>query len=139
LVALSGWPALGPCGDVRLGRDDERPKFSRLSRLAMLFAGGMGAGLLFWGVAEQSSHFESPPGMIGGGGAADHAGRRAHGTVRGLVPHLPDLVARLGAVRRSLHRPDPPGRTIREFRRGVILAPTLLSILRSSAFGGTAY
>jgi len=32
-----------------------------------------------------------------------------------------------------------PGRTIREFRRGVILAPTLLSILRSSAFGGTAY
>src|SRR3546814_9230224 len=32
----------------------------------MLFAGGMGSGLLFWGVAEPVYHFEAPPGMAGG-------------------------------------------------------------------------
>ncbi|MGM0584470.1 MAG: BCCT family transporter [Pseudomonadota bacterium] len=65
-VALSGWLALGPYGAVRLGRDEERPEFSTPSWLAMLFAGGMGAGLLFWGVAEPVSHFASPPGGPGG-------------------------------------------------------------------------
>ena len=102
--------ALGPWGKIRLGADDDRPDFSTTSWIAMLFAGGMGAGLLFWGVAEQSSHFESPPGMIGGGGAADHAGRRAHGTVRRLVPHLLDLVARLGGGSSASTSPgSPPG------------------------------
>jgi glycine betaine transporter len=65
-VALSGWLALGRYGSVRLGGDDERPEFSTLSWIAMLFAGGMGAGLLFWGVAEPVSHFEAPPGRPGG-------------------------------------------------------------------------
>jgi len=32
----------------------------------MLFAGGMGAGLLFWGVAEPVTHFAAPPGLDGG-------------------------------------------------------------------------
>src|SRR3546814_16159156 len=32
----------------------------------MLFAGGMGSGLLFWGVAEPVYHFEAPPGSAGG-------------------------------------------------------------------------
>ena len=69
-VALSAWLALGPHGGLRLGADDERPEFSTGSWLAMLFAGGMGAGLLFWGVAEPVTHFESPPGLPGGTPAA---------------------------------------------------------------------
>ena len=31
----------------------------------MMFAGGMGAGLLFWGVAEPIYHFDQPPGEVG--------------------------------------------------------------------------
>lgn len=65
-LILSGYLAFGPYGSVRLGRDDERPEFSTASWIAMLFAGGMGAGLLFWGVAEPIYHFEGPPGMEGG-------------------------------------------------------------------------
>jgi glycine betaine transporter len=62
--------ALGPYGKVRLGRDHERPEFSTASWIAMLFAGGMGGGLLFWAVAEPMSHFTAPPGGVGGTPAA---------------------------------------------------------------------
>ncbi len=58
--------ALGPWGSIRLGADDDRPDFSTASWIAMLFAGGMGAGLLFWGVAEPVTHFDAPPGQEGG-------------------------------------------------------------------------
>ena len=65
-LILSLYMAFGPYGGVRLGRDDERPEFGTASWIAMLFAGGMGAGLLFWGVAEPIYHFRDPPGMEGG-------------------------------------------------------------------------
>ncbi|HKK31556.1 MAG TPA: BCCT family transporter [Alphaproteobacteria bacterium] len=65
-VILAAALAFGPWGRIRLGRDDEEPEFSTVSWIAMLFAGGMGAGLLFWGVAEPVSHFASPPGIQGG-------------------------------------------------------------------------
>lgn len=58
--------ALGPWGRLKLGGDDEDPEFSTASWLSMLFAGGMGAGLLFWGVAEPVTHFDNPPAMDGG-------------------------------------------------------------------------
>ena len=44
-------------GEIRLGRDDERPEFSTPSWIAMLFSAGMGVGLLFWAVAEPLTHF----------------------------------------------------------------------------------
>lgn len=69
-VILSAYLALGPYGKIKLGADDEEPEFSTGSWIAMLFAGGMGAGLLFWGVAEPVTHFSSPPGMVGGTPAA---------------------------------------------------------------------
>jgi glycine betaine transporter len=59
---LAAWLAFGRYGKVRLGPDDSRPEFSTASWLAMLFAGGMGAGLVFWGVAEPVTHFATPPG-----------------------------------------------------------------------------
>jgi glycine betaine transporter len=61
LLALALGLALGPLGRVKLGRDDEQPEFHTLSWLAMLFAAGMGSGLLFWGVAEPMTHFSHPP------------------------------------------------------------------------------
>ena len=61
LLLMSIWLALGRHSRVRLGADDDRPEFSTFSWLAMLFAAGMGVGLLFWGVAEPMIHFTSPP------------------------------------------------------------------------------
>ncbi len=64
-LVLSLYMAFGPYSHIRLGKDDEKPEFSTLSWLAMLFAAGMGAGLLFWGVAEPVFHYLAPPGMPG--------------------------------------------------------------------------
>ncbi len=67
LVATSGFVlfvlflAFSRYGNVRLGPDDERPEFSFKSWLAMIFSGGMGVGLVFWGVAEPMMHFNNPP------------------------------------------------------------------------------
>jgi glycine betaine transporter len=60
-------------GKVRLGRDDERPEFSRISWFAMLFAAGMGIGLVFWGVAEPISHFDTPPYAMADAGTPEAA------------------------------------------------------------------
>ena len=53
--------AFGRLGDLRIGGDDAEPAFSGASWLAMLFAAGMGIGLVFWGAAEPVSHFFKPP------------------------------------------------------------------------------
>ena len=66
--------AFSKYGDIRLGGDHEKPEFSTGSWVAMLFAAGMGAGLLFWGVAEPIYHFTAPP--VGEGGT-DLAARNA--------------------------------------------------------------
>ncbi|EAT12459.1 BCCT family transporter [Bermanella marisrubri] len=59
--------ALSPLGKIRLGGDNAVPEHSRLSWLAMLFAAGMGIGLMFWGVAEPVAYFtgwyETPLGV----------------------------------------------------------------------------
>ncbi|MES1942263.1 High-affinity choline uptake protein BetT [Salinisphaera sp. T5B8] len=46
-----------PHGRIRLGGEDAVPSFSRLSWFAMLFAAGMGIGLMFWSVAEPVGYF----------------------------------------------------------------------------------
>jgi choline/glycine/proline betaine transport protein len=48
-------------GDVRLGPDHSTPDYSLVSWLSMLFAAGMGIGLMFFGVAEPLMHYLSPP------------------------------------------------------------------------------
>ncbi|WP_410472998.1 BCCT family transporter [Faucicola mancuniensis] len=51
--------ALSDFGNIKLGADEETPEFGFLSWMAMLFAAGMGVGLMFFGVAEPLSHFNS--------------------------------------------------------------------------------
>ena len=58
---FSVWIAFSRFGRIRLGPDDARPEFSRLSWFAMLFSAGMGIGLLFYSVAEPILHYTSPP------------------------------------------------------------------------------
>lgn len=72
-LALSLWLALGRYGRVVLGKPGDEPEFSLPSWLAMMFAAGIGSGLLFWGVAEPMMHFQSPP--LGEGGTPAAAGR----------------------------------------------------------------
>ncbi|GGC65202.1 BCCT family transporter [Hoyosella rhizosphaerae] len=55
------WMALSHFGSVRLGDDDEQPRYSTPVWFAMLFAAGIGTILMFWGVAEPISHFANPP------------------------------------------------------------------------------
>ena len=61
LVIMALVLALTRYGDLKLGGEDEEPEFSLMSWFAMLFAAGMGIGLVFWGVAEPISHYGSPP------------------------------------------------------------------------------
>ena len=44
--------ALSNFGTIRLGTADERPEFKTTSWIAMMFAAGMGIGLMFYGAAE---------------------------------------------------------------------------------------
>lgn len=51
----------GRTGGVRLGADDEKPEFSTVSWIAMLFSAGIGIGLLFYGPYEPMVYFLAPP------------------------------------------------------------------------------
>lgn len=51
----------GPTGQIRLGADDSKPEYSTLSWISMLFAAGLGIGLIFYGPLEPLSHFLAPP------------------------------------------------------------------------------
>ncbi|MBO8190186.1 BCCT family transporter [Streptomyces oryzae] len=63
-VVFALWVGIGRFGDIKLGKDDDEPEFGMGSWLAMLFAAGMGIGLVFWGVAEPLTHFVTPrPGV----------------------------------------------------------------------------
>ncbi len=55
------WLYFSPYGNIRLGPDDSKPEFSLFAWFSMLFAAGMGMGLVFWGVAEPITHYMSPP------------------------------------------------------------------------------
>lgn len=57
-------------GDIRLGPDDAEPEFSFLSWTAMLFAAGMGIGLMYFGVGEPLQHYLKPPTEVGSTPAA---------------------------------------------------------------------
>lgn len=53
-----------PLGRVRIGGREAKPDFSYSAWFAMLFAAGMGIGLMFYGVAEPISHFEASLGGV---------------------------------------------------------------------------
>ncbi len=57
LLIVNIWLVLSPYGAIKLGKDDDEPEFSTLSWIAMLFAAGMGVGLLYWGTAEPLTHY----------------------------------------------------------------------------------
>src|SRR5574344_245969 len=52
--------AFSKIGNVRLGADNSEPQYSFFSWISMLFAAGMGIGLMYFGVAEPMSHYVHP-------------------------------------------------------------------------------
>jgi len=58
---LSIWLIFSRYGDIRLGKDTDRPEFSNFSWFSMLFGAGIGIGILFWSIAEPIYHFQSNP------------------------------------------------------------------------------
>ncbi len=56
---------ISPAGKLKLGDADEQPRYSTLSWLSMLFAAGMGTGLVFSGAAEPLLHYTAPPEPMG--------------------------------------------------------------------------
>ncbi|NIY76740.1 BCCT family transporter [Thalassospira sp. HF15] len=63
-VVLCLFLIVSPLGRVRLGGADAVPDYSYSGWFAMLFAAGMGIGLMFYGVSEPISHFTSSMGGI---------------------------------------------------------------------------
>lgn len=65
-VAFALFLGFSRFGDIKLGRDDDKPEFSLLAWFSLLFAAGMGIGLVFFGVSEPLSHYVDPrPGVTG--------------------------------------------------------------------------
>ena len=60
-VIFAGYLALSRYGNLRLGPDDSEPEFGTFSWVSMMFATGMGIGLIFWGMAEPLTHLNTPP------------------------------------------------------------------------------
>lgn len=58
-VLLCFFLIFSPLGKVRLGGTEATPDFTYLGWFSMLFAAGMGIGLMFFGVSEPLSHFNS--------------------------------------------------------------------------------
>jgi len=60
-VLFSAYVAFSKLGRVRLGGPDATPRYSYPDWLAMLFAAGVGIGLMFFGVLEPVTHTLNPP------------------------------------------------------------------------------
>jgi choline/carnitine/betaine transport len=61
-LVLAIYIAASRFGNIRLGEADEEPEFGTLPWISMMFAAGMGIGLMFFGVAEPLTHyFDTPP------------------------------------------------------------------------------
>ncbi|WP_151726028.1 BCCT family transporter [Acinetobacter ursingii] len=61
LLAFLVYLCMSRYGHIRLGKDDEKPEYSNIAWISMLFSCGMGVGLLFWSVAEPITHYASNP------------------------------------------------------------------------------
>ncbi|MAQ85186.1 MAG: BCCT transporter [Maritimibacter sp.] len=87
-----------PAGSVRLGGTDATPDYTYLGWFAMLFAAGMGIGLMFYGVSEPMSHFSSAL-----GGTATEDGMRTDWAPLGAAAGDEQAAIRLGMAATIFH------------------------------------
>ena len=65
-------------GRIRLGDDNAAPAYTGIAWFGMMFAAGVGAVLMFWGIAEPMYHYAQPP-LSGTEPYSDMAARQAIG------------------------------------------------------------
>ncbi|MCL3882482.1 BCCT family transporter [Marivita sp. GX14005] len=87
-----------PVGNVRIGGADATPDYTYLGWFAMLFAAGMGIGLMFYGVSEPMSHFSSAL-----GGTASEGGVRTDWAPLGAAGGNEAEAIRLGFAATIFH------------------------------------
>lgn len=125
MLVLGLWLASSRFGKIVLGKPGEKPEFSTGSWLAMLFAAGMGTGILFWGVAEPMTHYMAAPGVTGGTPEAARNAMVITGLHWGLhawaVYAIAALVLAYFCFRRG--RAYLPGEPIRDVFPGAWAAP----------------
>lgn len=61
VLFFSVWVAFSRYGNIRLGRDDEKPEFGFTAWFSMLFSCAIGTGLLFWSIAEPITYLQGNP------------------------------------------------------------------------------
>ncbi|MFD2205652.1 BCCT family transporter [Kiloniella antarctica] len=86
---------LTPLGKIRLGGVDATPDYGYAGWFAMLFAAGMGIGLMFFGVSEPISHF--------GSSIAENAGSPESWAPLAGAPGDPQAAAKLGMAATIYH------------------------------------
>ncbi|MEM6912454.1 MAG: BCCT family transporter [Pseudomonadota bacterium] len=69
--------AVLPQGREVIGGPDAKPQFRTVTWIAMMFAAGMGSGLVFWGAAEPLIHLNVPPPGTGVEAGTDAARQQA--------------------------------------------------------------
>ena len=96
-------------GRIRLGRDDEKPEFGLMSWFAMLFAAGMGIGLVFYSVGEPLTYATTAPKPGWEGSGSDLAGNAMAQTFLhwGLHPWAIYAIIGLGLAY-AIHRRGRP-------------------------------
>lgn len=60
-LVFAGWLAFGRYGHVKFGAASEKPEYSTVSWVAMMFTASMGASLIAWGFAEPIFYIQKPP------------------------------------------------------------------------------
>jgi len=98
-VLLCLFLIVSPLGKVRLGGMDAKPDYNYLGWFSMLFAAGMGIGLMFYGVSEPMSHFSS---SLGGVTAGADGLRTDWAPLSGAVGDT-EAAARLGMAATIFH------------------------------------
>lgn len=87
-----------PLGKVRIGGKDAVPDYTYTGWFAMLFAAGMGIGLMFFGVSEPISHYTSSI-----GGTTLENGLRTDWAPLGAAVENPQAAAELGMAATIFH------------------------------------
>ena len=81
------WLVFGPYKHVRLGGPDEKPEFSTLSWISMLFCCGIGTGLIYWAFIEPVYYLQTPPFGLEAGSTQAREWAAAYGIFHwGYVP-----------------------------------------------------
>ena len=87
-----------PVGSVRLGGAEATPDYNYVGWFAMLFAAGMGIGLMFYGVSEPMSHFAASL-----GGTASEGGARTDWAPLGAAGGDQEAAVRLAFAATIFH------------------------------------